>query len=181
VRRALLLLAALALSGCRYHIEHASFDRAPGKKQLARLTPGETNLAEALAELGAPDGVEWGLDTDVLVYDGWELQKTHWELENPMTFVGRITPQALVGEAVAYVVFVAGRTGRVFPAPPKPGATPGRPGYTSKPLTLDGDEQGVHRVRLVFRRQSQVLDRVEVAHGDPRTSVVGLARGTFLR
>jgi hypothetical protein len=150
---------------------------------MAILQPGETNLAEALAALGAPDGIEWTYDADVLVYDHWEVHRSKWELENPMTFVGRLTPQSLVGEAVTYVFFVAGRTGRAFPTPPRPrgGAAPGRPGFTSKPLTLDGDQQGRERVRLVFTRKTQVLDRVEVARGRPAGGVGGVARGTFLR
>ena len=178
--RALVLCAALALTGCRYSVEHVIDGTPRGRQQLARLVPGETNLAEALEAMGAPDGVEWALDEDVIVYDHWELQKTHWELENPMTFASRITPQAMVGEVVTYVVFVASRTGRVVPTPPRQ-PTPGRPGFSSKPLTLDGDEQGRERVRLVFQRRTQVLDRVEVARGRPGTSVGGLARGTFLR
>lgn len=179
-RAALAALAVLALGGCRYHIEHVRIGNPPSRAQLAKLVPGETNLTEALAAMGAPDGVEWALDQDVLVYDDWEIQKTHWELENPMTFVGRITPQAMVGEVVTYVMFVAGRTGRTIPRPPRQ-PTPGRPGFSSKPLTLDGDEQGTQRVRLVFDRKTQVLARVEAAQGRPRTSVGGLARGTFLR
>lgn len=178
--RALLLCAVLALTGCRYAIEHVSDGGSRDRDELAKLVPGETNLTEALAAMGAPDGVEWAYDEDVIVYDHWELQKTHWELENPMTFVGRITPQAMVGEVVTYVIFVAGRTGRVIPLPPR-APTPGRPGFTSRPLTLDGNEQGRERVRLVFQRSTQVLDRVEVARGRPGTSVGGLARGTFLR
>jgi hypothetical protein len=176
-------LALLATSGCRYHIEHVHDGQAVPPAGLATLVPGETNIAEALAALGAPDGVEWTLDHDVLLYDRWELRRTHWELENPMTFVGRVTPQSMVGEAVSFVLFVGSRTAQVLPRPSRPKDVPrvGRPGFTSKPLTLDGDEQGRERVRLVFDRQTQVLAQVEVARRRPSGGVGGLARGTFLR
>ncbi|MBX3469039.1 MAG: hypothetical protein KF878_19380 [Planctomycetes bacterium] len=183
MRAGLAALAALALTGCRYHVEHVRDGQGAPPRAIARLEPGETSLGEALTALGAPDGVEWTYDADVLVYDHWEVRRSRWEVENPMTFVGRLTPQSLVGEAVTYVVFVASRTGRIAPTPPRPtGApTPGRPGFTTKPLRLDGDQQGRERVRLVFTRRTQVLERVEVARGRPPGGVGGVARGTFLR
>lgn len=176
------VLALLTLGGCRYHVEHVHDGQAVPPRALASLAPGETNLAEALQALGAPDGVEWTVDHDVLLYDRWELRRTHWELENPMTFVGRITPQSLAGEAVSFVMFVGSRTNQ-GPRPSRPSDAPriGRPAFTSKPLTLDGDEQGRERVRLVFDRGTQVLERIEVARGRPAGGVGGLARGTFLR
>jgi hypothetical protein len=179
---ALIALAALPLGGCRYHIEHVREGQVSAPTALKRLQPGETSIADAMNALGAPDGVEWTYDADVLVYDHWEIHRSHWELENPMTFVGRLTPQSIAGEAVTYVIFVAGRTGRILPTPPRPqsGGTPGRPGFTSKPLTLDGDQQGRERVRLVFTRKTQVLDRIEIARGRPAGGVGGIARGTFL-
>ena len=122
MRAVVVALVALALGGCRYHIEHVREGQSAAPRAMAILQPGETSLAEAMAALGAPDGVEWTYDADVLVYDHWEIRRSHWELENPMTFVGRLTPQSLVGEAVTYVFFVAGRTGRILPTPPRPKA-----------------------------------------------------------
>lgn len=179
--RALVLLLLLGLSGCRYHVTR-NVDGAPRTAgQLARLVPGETSLTEALAALGAPDGVEWALDEDALVYDHWEVRTTHWELENPLTIVTGLGPQTLIGEAVVYVMFVSQTTGRALRMPRPQQPVPGRPGFTSKPLTLDGDERGRERVRLVFTRRTRLLARIEVARGRPAGGVGGLARGTFLR
>lgn len=182
-RQLLVALLPLVASGCRYHVQHVHDGQAVPPAGLASLVPGETSLGEALTALGAPDGVEWTVDDDVLLYDRWELRRTHWELENPMTFVGRLTPQSLAGEAVSFVLFVGTSTGRVLPTPSRPREVrqSPRPPFTSKPLTLDGDEQGCERVRLVFDRRTQVLKQVEVARRRPSSGVGGLARGTFLR
>lgn len=171
----------LAGSGCRYDLEHLREGRAPSTRTLARLEPGTTTLAEALAIAGAPDGLSWRPDADVLVYDLVEQLRSRWELENPATFVAQISPQVIAAEAVTFAVYAASRSGpssirrRRAPAPST------TPSFSSRPLTLEGDTAGREQVLLVFDRSTQVLRAVEVARGRPAADVGGVARGTFLR
>jgi hypothetical protein len=185
VSRLATLLLGLALTcaaGCRYDFEHVREGRALPKAEVARLESG-TTMAEALAIAGAPDGLIWRPDDDVLVYDRVDQLRSRWELENPATFVGRITPMAVVGEVTTLAIYTVGRSGRQAPirrGPPSfvPQTTPT---FTSRPLTLEGDQVGRDQVLLVFDRATRRLRWVEVVRGRPQTGVGGTATGTFLR
>lgn len=169
-------------AGCRLDVEHVREGRRLPAAALAALATSSTTLDGALAALGAPDAVEWTGTGDVLVYEHVRAQRTRWELENPMTFVGQITPMAAVGELVTYTLYTARHTGRRLPTGPAgPVAAPGRPVFTTRPLRLDGDDVGREQVRLVFDRATGHLDRIEVARGPATGGVGGVARGTFLR
>jgi hypothetical protein len=187
VRNPARITAALVLllaTGCRVHFDHVRDGVAQPAERVGTLETGKTTLDDALAILGAPDGLEWCDDDDVIVYDSWSLRSSHFQVDNPQTFLGTITPQSFVGEAVTYVIFVAARTGRPAPsrAPQAVGTPPNpRSGMTTQPLTLNGDARGQERVRLFFDRNNQTLVRLEVAHSAPGGGVGGVARGTFLR
>lgn len=174
------LAGGLLAAGCRFDVQRIENGEPITAEVLAGLVPGRTTLDEALAACGAPDGVQWAPTSDVLLYDHWALQRTRWELENPFSFLGPLTPQSFVGEAIAYVLFVAERT---EPLPTTLIESPrlGRPAVTSKPLTLRGAERGHHQLRLVFDRDSRLLERVEIARGIRRGGATGIARGAFLR
>lgn len=175
---------ALASAGCRYNLEHVHEGRALPAREVARLQPGTTTLAQALAIVGAPDGLLWTPQSDVLVYDHVERFQSKWELENPVTFLGRITPQAVAGEAVTFVLYAAARSGQPVPIPARRRRLPGPqtiPTFTTRPLTLEGEAVGREQVLLVFERETQVLRAVEVATGRPVGGVLGVTRSTFLR
>jgi hypothetical protein len=180
---ALLLLAlGLGAAGCRYEFEHVREGRLPPQDTVARLTSG-TTLTAALELAGAPDGILWLPDKDVLVYDRVAQLRSRWELENPVTFVGRVTPTAIAGEVVTLTLYTVARSGRQAPirrGPPSfvPQTTPT---FTSRPLTLDGDQVGREQILLVFDRATQRLQWVERVRGRPETDVGGTASGTFLR
>ena len=177
---------ALVLTGCRVHVDHVRDGVTPVAQAILRLEPGKSRLDDALAALGAPDGVEWVDQDDVLLYSSFTVRSSHWEAENPYWYVtGGVSPTTLVGEVPGYFMFVNAKSGS--PAPVRPPQGPGamipvpRFSLTSKPLTLNGDARGQEQVRLFFDRESQILQRIEVAHGTPGGGVGGVAQGTFLK
>ena len=185
--RLLTLLAGLLLgvggaAGCRYEFEHVREGRLPSRDAIARLESG-TTLTAALRLAGAPDGILWLPEADVLVYDRVDQLRSRWELENPLTFTARVSPTAVAGEVVTLALYTVARSGRQAPVrrgPPSfvPQTTPT---FSSRPLTLEGDQVGREQVLLVFDRQTQRLRWVEVVRGRPETGVGGTAQGTFLR
>jgi hypothetical protein len=185
VRTAIALVALAALSGCRLNLEHVKDGDAPAPEKVARLEAGKSKLDDALATLGAPDGLEWSEDEDVLFYDSSTARSSRWTMDNPMTYTN-LSIMSAVGEAVTYVTFVASKSGALLPltgSGGRPGVVP-LPAFAAvgvaKPLKLNGDASGVERLRLFFDRSSEVLVRIEVSHGAPEGGVTGIARGTFL-
>jgi hypothetical protein len=185
MRTTLVAVLVLALTGCRAHFDHTKDGDPLPPEKLAKLQPGSSHLDEALALLGAPDAFGWTDACDVLVYDSWSLRASHWEAENPYSYLtGPITPTSFLGEIPTFVMFVNAKSGAPLPA--RPPQTPGNrlvPGitFTNKPLTLNGDARGHDQVRLFFERESLLLDRIEVARGSPGNSVGDTAAGTFLK
>jgi hypothetical protein len=181
----LLLVLGLGLTGaagCRYEFEHVREGRLPSRDTIALLQSG-TTLAATLDLAGAPDGILWLPGADVLVYDRVDQLRSRWELENPLSFAARVSPTAVAGEVVTLALYTVARSGRQAPVrrgPPSfvPQTTPT---FTSRPLTLEGDQVGREQVLLVFDRATQRLRWVEVVRGRPETDVGGTASGTFLR
>ena len=173
---------AFGAAGCRYEFEHVREGRLPSRDTIALLESG-TTLAATLDLAGAPDGLLWFPDADVLVYDRVDQLRSRWEVENPASFAARVTPTAVAGEVVTLALYTVARSGRQAPVrrgPPSyvPQTTPT---FTSRPLTLEGDQVGREQVLLVFDRATQRLRWVEVVRGRPATGVGGTASGTFLR
>jgi hypothetical protein len=186
--RASIVAAALtlALTGCRAHFERTRVGDPLPPEKLVQLVPGKSNLDEALALLGAPDGMDWTETSSVLVYDSWKLRTSHWEAENPSTYImgGPIGPTTFLGEIPTYVLFVNAKSGAPLPSrlPQTPGAQRApTPQITNKPVTLDGSTRGHDQVRVFFDNETLLLDRIEVSAGAPGTGLSDTAAGTFLK
>ncbi len=153
---------------------------------IASLTPGQANLTTVLAVAGAPDGVGWVESDDVLIYQSSRFRSTRWSLDNPASFVNRVTPQGFAGEAVAAALFTFGRLGKRLPQRPPPGRPipqelPEMMQGWGKPLKLNGDQSGDERVQFFFDRETQILTRIEVCRGAPGNGTGDVATGVFLR
>jgi hypothetical protein len=154
--------------------------------KLAHLELGKSTIDDVLAIAGAPSEVAWVETQDVLVYESARVRTTHWTLDNPITFVGRVTPQGFAGELVSAVIFTAGGTNRILPTQsvprrPTPPSTPDIMGGFSKPLKLDGNNRGDDEVRFHFDGGAHTLCQIEWIYAQPRSGSGAIAENTFLR
>jgi hypothetical protein len=174
------------LAGCRLNIDSARDGTPLDTGKLAHLELGRSTLADVFAAAGAPDGVSWVDSEEVLYYTSARARSTHWTLDNPITFVNRVTPQGFAGEFVSAAMYTFGGTGRVLasrppPNRPMPESTPEIMSSFGKPLRLNGEQRGEDLVRFHFEPKGHVLCGVEVIHGQPHSGSGAIAENTFLR
>jgi len=187
LRSALVLaLLLVGLGGCRLNIDSARDGTPQDPDKLVRLELGRSTLDDVLAVAGAPDTLAWVDSQDVLVYESARIRSTHWTLDNPITFVNRVTPQGMVGEMASAALFTFGGMGRFLPTRPPanrpmPESTPEIMSSFGKPLRLNGDRRGDDQVRFYFDGLEHRLMGVEVIHGMPNSGAGAIAENTFLR
>lgn len=177
---------ASGLGGCRLNIDSARDGTPLEAERVAHLELGKSTIADVLSSAGAPDGVTWVDSEDVLIYTSARIRATRWTLDNPISFVNRVTPQGFAGEIVAAAMFSMGSFGRRLPTRPPPGrpmpeSTPEIMSAFGKPLKLNGDRRGDDQVRFHFDPETHLLCRIEVLRGQPGSGAGAIAEGTFLR
>lgn len=171
--------------GCRLNIDSARDGTPLEPARIARLELGKSTIDDVLAAAGAPSTVAWVDSEDVLVYESARIRATHWTLDNPITFVNRVTPQGFAGELVSAALFTATGFRRMIPTRPPanrpmPEATPEIMGAFGKPLKLDGDKRGDDQIRFHFEPEQHTLSGIEVIYAQPDGGAGAVAENTFL-